>query len=207
MSGQTMKPVLKPSLWWLLPAPVVFLAGVGGGLAWLLSSMANLPTEAIPFQVPGARTFQIEYPGTYILWNETGQARLSDGLLRNSPPLAETLAIVLRERQSLREIPKQHAYGIRRMADTRSRVAVAKWSIEAAGDYELMVSGGNGERTMAFGPSNMGSLTLVAVGAAALNLAGWAGAFAIVVAVFVRRTRFRRMLPRNDETPVPEQSV
>jgi hypothetical protein len=200
MSGQPIEPTLKPSLWWLLPAPAVFLAGVGGGLIWLLSSMANLPSEAIPFQAPGARTFQIEYPGTYILWNETGPARLLDGLRRHSPPLANTLNIVLRERQSLQEIPSQRAYGRRRVSDSRSRAAGAKWSIEAAGDYELMVSGGTAELTMAFGPSNMGSLTLTAVGAAVMSLIGWAGAFATVVTVFVRRTRFRRMLPRPDET-------
>ena len=188
-----MNPRIPPSLLWLIPAPVVFLAGVGGGLAWLFIAVSNAPIELHSFRAPGRIPFQIDNPGAYILWREVRSPGLADRLSGKARDPAGQPAVSLVQKRTAATLPGRQTLGVQRLDESRRRVAIARWDVEESGDYELQVGGVLEGSTFSFGPSQMGGITAAVVGCAVLNLAGWGGAFAIVLAVFTRRTRTHRL--------------
>ena len=182
------------SLWWILPAPIILVAGIGGGLMWLFQAMTGIPSDTIQFRTPGTIPFELANPGTYVLWHDA-QAVFQGRIYNNSSDLPDDLRVSLVDVETGNEVYMRRAIGTRRLSKKHIRHTVGKFDIEKPGDYELSVAGDEQARIFAMGSSYMGKLAVAAVACAALNLVGWIGSLAIVIGVLVKRTQMKRILP------------
>lgn len=191
----------KPSLWWLILAPIIFVLGAGGGTALLIWRVIGLHEGEI-FLVPSTQTFQIVEPGTHILWHD--YKITFEGTVYNKPEsLPDQARIILTHDGE--EVPMRKSWGSSSISGTHEKKEIGRYKIATPGDYRLSVEGFSEKRVFSFGRSELKEVLFAALGCLLLNLGGWFGAPAIVIVVLVIRTRRNRELANQplEATGVP----
>jgi hypothetical protein len=179
-------------------APVVLVAGVGGGLAWLLHALSYGGGETLSWVAPGGVTAQVADPGLYVLWHDA-RAVYENRAFDHPKELPEGMKVSVVDQDSGEEVGGKPVPGLPERSGEQVRYALAKYRIPKPGPYRIVASGGAGERLLSFGSSGRDALVYAALGCAVFNLIGWGGSFAIAVIVLSRRTKMRHLLPREEE--------
>jgi len=180
-----MKIERKPSLWWLVLAPLIFLLGAGGGTALLIVRIASL-SKGETFLAPVERSFAIEEPGTYILWHD--YRILFEGRAFNTEPsLPSGAGIRLSHRGE--EIPTARSWGATVTSGQHEKSEVARYVIEEPGEYTLAITGLHEDHVFSFARSGVKGILGAAFACLLLNLLGWIGAPVVIIVVLVRRSR------------------
>jgi hypothetical protein len=174
-----------PSLWWLLVAALVFLSGAGGGVALLVWQIVGLG-GGDTFLVPSTQVFQVDAPGTYVLWHDY-QITFEGKVYNKEPALPDQT--VLRLIHKGEEVPAVNVWGSTVTSGQHAKTDVARYEIEDPGDYTLHVSGFDEPRVFSFGQSRLKDILFAVLGCVLLSLLGWIGGPAIVVVVLILRSQ------------------
>lgn len=180
---------LKPSIYWLALAPLLFLAGVGGGTAVLLKKILDPPAEAT-FVAPITRTFKIKNPGSYVL-SHNYKAIFNGHQFDNPPNLPESAVISLKN--SGGAINMEESWGSGSTSSTDSRKEIGRFEITEPGDYTLSISGLPEPHLITLGKSVIMGIVSTAAVCILLNLIGWFGAPAVIIIVLSQRLKNKRL--------------
>ena len=185
-----MKQKPKPSLWWLVAAPLLFLLGAGGGTALLIWQVIGLH-KGETFPVPSTQTFNLDEPGTYILWHD--HKITFQGKVYNKPESLPDQAVISLKHDGT-EIPMRGSWGSGTTSGQHEKKEIGRYIIEMPGQYTLSASGFDEERVFSFGRSGLKGVLWATVACLLLNLLGWFGAPVIIVVVLVQRARKKKEL-------------
>ena len=176
----------------MLLAALVFVVGVGGGIALLISRIIDLP-KGRTFLVPSTQTFTIDQPGTYVLWHD--YHIIFKGKVYSKPEgLPDQATIVLENKQTREEIPMSGSWHSEVSSGEHKKSEVGSYRIEQAGTYVLSVTGFDGEYVCSFVRSHLKGMLGAIVGCVVLDLTGLLGATAIIIFILVARSRNRKRM-------------
>ena len=125
---------IKPSLWWLAFAPVMFLIGAGGGTSLLVWQVLGL-NAGQPFPVPSKQEFKIDEPGTYVLWHN--YKITFNGTVYNKPESLPGQAEILLTHEG-REVPMKSSWGVTTTSGNHEKKEIGRHEIDTSGEYTLM---------------------------------------------------------------------
>jgi len=178
----------KPSLWWLAVAPVIFLLGVGGGTALLLSQVIGQGGE-FSFVAPTTQTFDVEEAGTYVLSHD--YKVVFEGMAYDKPvALPGPVSISLKGDGG--EVEMDESWGSGSTSADHERKEVGRFKIADPGSYTLSISGLDEPRVMTLAQSVIIRIVFAAIASLLLNLLGWFGGPAIVIMVLATRLKNKR---------------
>jgi hypothetical protein len=188
-----MKQKIKPSLWWLIAAPLLFLLGAGGGTALLIWQVLGLH-KGEPFLVPSTQTIKIEKKGTYILWYDY-KIVFQGKVFHKSESLPDQCVIKMQHEEMV--IPMSGTWGTSMTSGQHEKKEIGRYTIDKPGEYTLSVLGFEDERVCSFSRSGLKGVLGAAVACLFLNLLGWFGAPGVVLAVLMLRSRSQKKLTSN----------
>jgi len=192
-----MNPKLKPSLWWLVLAPILFILGVGGGTAILIWQVLMLPPGQT-FRVPSVQTVEVTEPGTYLLWHDN--RILFQGKAYNKPRYLPDQAIIHLEIEG-REIPTQSSWGATTTSGQHEKQEIGRYVLTEPGDYTLSVSGFTEEHVFSFRRSELKGIMGAAIVCGILNLMGFLSAPILIAVVMILRDRSKKNLKPPSPPP------
>jgi hypothetical protein len=174
----------KPSLWWIVVAVLVFLAGTGGGVGVVVWQILNLPGSET-FLVPSQQTFHLEEPGTYRLWND--HMTTFHGKVYNKSETLPDQALMELTRDG--ELLEMHAsIGWKTTSGSHAKTSIGRYEINEPGIYTLTVTGFDEERIFSFGRSGVKAVLLSVLACIVLCLAGCLGSLIIIIIVLAKRS-------------------
>jgi len=189
-----MTAAVRPSLAWLVLVPLLLVAGVGGGIAWLLHQFFQGGEDPIRFVAPAAIRVQVDRPGRYAIWHDAEGVH-ENRVFRNTPALPTNMILSVLGGPSNEVVTLEPAVALPRRIPDGVRHAVATCRIGWPGEYLVRASGGDEPRLLVFGPASSGSLLAAVVGCSLLNLIGWGGSLAVVIWVVAGRLKMKRVRP------------
>jgi hypothetical protein len=186
-----MNPKRKPSLGWLVLAPLLFILGVGGGTAILIHQIMQLPAGHT-FQVPSVQTIDITEPGTYLLWHNN---RIEfEGTVYNKAAFLPDQTVIRLEKNG-QVIPPRHSWDATTTSGNHQKIEVGRYDLTQMGAYRLSVSGFTEPHVFSFGRSALGKLLMAGILCLILNLIGWFGTPLFIALIFILRSRSTAIQP------------
>jgi hypothetical protein len=178
-------PKRKPSLWWLVLAPLLFILGMGGGTAILIYQIMQLPAGET-FCVPSVQTIEVTEPGTYLVWHNN---RISfDGTFYNKSAALPDQTVIRLE-QDGNVIAPQRSWGSSSSSEQSQKIEVGRYELTEKGTYTLSVTGFTEPHIFSFGLSALGKLFMAGILCLVLNLIGWFGTPIFIALIFILRSR------------------
>jgi len=180
-----MKPKRKPSLWWLVLAPLLFILGMGGGTAILIYQVMRLPAGET-FRAPSVQTIEVTEPGTYLVWHNN---RISfDGTFYNKSAFLPDQTTIRLE-QDGHVIAPRRSWGSSTSSEQSQKVEVGRYDLTEKGVYTLSITGFTEPHIFSFGRSDLSKLFMAAIVCLILNLIGWFGTPIFIALIFILRSR------------------
>jgi hypothetical protein len=174
----------KPSAAYYWLAAVVILVGLAGAGIWVAATALNVVDDVAGFarnSVPGSVSVSVDTPRTMLVFYE-GDASVStrDLGLQVTGPQGQSVGI------KTYDVHLQYEAPLGGLAN-----AVASFRADSPGQYQVTTEYAN-ERgaELAVGPSFTKNVVTTVVGVIAIGLVTLAGAIAIVVVTYSRRSRF-----------------
>jgi hypothetical protein len=174
----------KPSAAYYWLAVVVILIGLAGAGIWIATTALNVVDDVAGFSrnsVPGSVFVSVDTPHTMLVFYEgDASVTMRDLDLKVTGPQGQSVAV------KTYDLHLQYEAPLGGLAN-----AVASFQTEEPGQYQVATAYAN-ERgaELAVGPSFTKSVVTVVVGAIAIGLVTLAGAIALIIVTYTRRSRF-----------------
>jgi len=175
------------------------VAAVAGVAAWLFFEA----TGAEQFLAPGRHAIQLAKPGSYLVWNDH-RTVFQGSSYDVSKHLPQGARISVIDKTDGKELAVGSYSGATSTAGGTESVAVAQFSVQRPGPYELAIEGDFPPRVFSVGRNFIWQLIGGIFGAIALLLAGFGAAIAVAAwTYFVREEALRATPGRQAAAPRP----
>ena len=182
-----------PSKVWYYIAVLFLLSASIGSPTWLIIRLISGLSNGHQFLVPGTHTFNLEFPGKHIIWNDA-QTFYQGRNYSSSPTLPDGVTITVIEGESQNQIATKPTGSSSESSGSHKRYSICSFLVEKPGEYTIEVKNVPSKRVFTLRKSQLKYVLHSLFACSTVLLVGWTIGFSIIITVAVKRSRASREL-------------